>query len=197
MNDNMTNCPNFGSKEYHDYIRGIMKEVKPTCPLNKDDFMDMVRKAKELKPEPIKVNTSKKYPKIDASVFNITPEDFEKAEVGFKSITSIIDQFIDEKTRAVDKVVFDCFRSHIGCQKADDVFIILTSPVMFTHYNNMVSYINEQLRNRVGPLGSPDGMQFIELQKLEKPIEGSREMLESLRSRWDELYNEEGDDNEP
>lgn len=194
--DNMTNCPDFNSKEYRDKIKSIIADAKPTSPLNKTEFMDMVRKAKELKPEPINVNMFKEYPGINDKSLDFTVEDFKEASDLFKSVMSITEQFIDEKTKMLDKVIFDCFRSHLGCKNADDVFLIMTSPIMLRNYNNMIPYINEQIKNNVGPLGSPDGMRFIELTKMEEPIKGSRELLESLRSRWDELYNVGGDDNE-
>lgn len=196
MDGNMTNCPNFDSKAFRDKIRNVIDDAKPTSPLNKTEFMNMVRKAKELKPEPIKANMFKEYPGINAESLNFTVEDFTEAAAFYESHMSIIEQFVDEKIKMLDKVIFDCFRSHLGCQNADDVFLIMTSPVMIQNYNNMIPYINTQIKNNIGPFGSPDGMKFIELTKMKEPIKGSRELLEAFRSRWDELYNDEGDDDD-
>ena len=104
--------------------------------------------------------------------------------------TDIVNQLVDEKARAVDKIVFDCFQQHLGCKKADDVFVIVTSPVMFHHYNDILPHINEKLAREIGPLGSPSGVCCIEFNKMTEPTKGSREMLEALRTRWEEIYNE-------
>lgn len=104
--------------------------------------------------------------------------------------TDIINQFVDEKVTEVDKIIFDCFRQHLGCKKADDVFVIVTSPVMFYHYNDILPYINEKLALEIGPLGSPSGARCIEFYKMTEPLQGSREMLETLRTRWEEIYSE-------
>ena len=100
----------------------------------------------------------------------------------------VVNQFADEKAKEVDKIVFDCFQEHLGCKKADDVFVIVTSPVMFHRYNDILPYINEKLVQEVGPLGSPP--ECIKLGELTEPTKGSREMLETLRTRWEEIYHE-------
>ena len=59
---------------------------------------------------------------------------------------------------------------------------------MFHHYNDILPYINEKLKLEVGPLGSPP--QNIKLLEMTEPANGSREMLETLRARWEEIYHE-------
>jgi hypothetical protein len=104
--------------------------------------------------------------------------------------TDIIDEIVDERSRKVDKIIFDCFQQHLGCKKADDVFTIMTSPVMFHHYNDILPYINEMIAQEIGPLGSPYGEFCCKCEELTEPAKGSREMLETLRTRWEEIYNE-------
>ena len=121
----------------------------------------------------------------------LSTSDFIEAAKNLKEYhlyTDVVKQFVDEKVKEADKIVFDCFQQHLGCKKADDVFVILTSPVMFHHYNDILPYINEKLKLEVGPLGSPP--QNIKLLEMTEPANGSREMLETLRARWEEIYHE-------
>ena len=125
--------------------------------------------------------------------------DLIEAAKNFNNLyTDIINQFVNKKAAEVDKIVFDSFRQHLGCKKADDVFVIMTSPIMFHHYNDILPYINEKLAQEIGPLGSPSGARYIKLNEMTEPLNGSREMLETLRTRWEEIYSEnhEEDNNE-
>lgn len=122
---------------------------------------------------------------------NFSASDFIEATKNCGSLyTDIINQFVDEKLTKLDRIVFDCFRQHLGCKKADDVFVIITSPVMFHHYNDIVPYINETIAREIGPLGSLSGERYIKLNEITEPLKGSREMLEILRTRWEEIYSE-------
>lgn len=102
----------------------------------------------------------------------------------------VVNQFANEKAKEVDKIVFDCFQEHLGCKKADDVFVIVTSHVMFHQYNDILPYINEKLTQEVGSLGSPSGVCCIKLNELTEPVKASCKMLETLRTRWEEIYHE-------
>jgi hypothetical protein len=131
--------------------------------------------------------------KINGVPDNFSASDFIEAAKNFSEYslyTDIVKQFVDEKLTKLDRIVFDCFRQHLGCKKADDVFVIITSPVMFHHYNDIVPYINETIAREIGPLGSSSGLRFIEFDTMTEPKKGSREMLETLRTRWEEIYNE-------
>lgn len=120
--------------------------------------------------------------KFSVNDFIEAAKNFEKHRLLF----DVVNQFADEKAKEVDKIVFDYFKEHLGCKKADDVFAIMTSPVMFHRYNNILPYINEKLAREIGPLGSPP--KCIKLGGMTEPTKGSCEMLETLRTRWKEIY---------
>lgn len=128
---------------------------------------------------------------LDSEEFSLNVFD-ETAKIlsGQKLYTDVINQFVDEKTKDVDRIVFDCFQQYLGCKKADDVFMIMTSPVMFHNYNDILPCINARLEREVGPLGSPSGVHCIKLGEMTEPATRSHEMLETLRTRWEEIYNE-------
>ena len=164
--------------------------------LSSEKFHDLIEKARKLKPtDSVKKipQLVKEYPDLADAAEKFSVSDFAEAAKILNEhhlYTDIVNQFVDEKTKEVDKIFFDCFQQYLGCKKADDVFVILTSPVMFHHYNDILPCINAKIAQEVGPLGSPSGVRCIEFEKMTEPAKGSREMLETLRTRWEEVYNE-------
>lgn len=151
------------------------EEADTSVELDSEKFHELIEKACKFKAEEFSLN-----------VFDETA----KILGGQNLYTDVIKQFVDERSKDVDRIVFDCFQQYLGCKKADDVFVILTSPAMFHNYNDILPCINAKLALDVGPLGSPSGMQCIKLGEMTEPATGSREMLETLRTRWEEIYNE-------
>lgn len=160
--------------------------------LSSEKFHELIEKARKLTPtDPMFLNRG--YPDLTDATEKFSVNDFAEAAkiLGEQNLyTDVIKQFVDEKTKDVDRIVFDCFQQYLGCKNADDVFAILTSPVMFHNYNGILQCINTRLAREVGPLGSPSGMHCIKLGEMTEPATGSHEMLETLRTRWEEIYNE-------
>ena len=143
--------------------------------LDSEKFHELIEKARKFKAEEFSLNVFAETAKI----------------LGEQNLyTDVIKQFVDDRTKDVDRIVFDCFQQYLGCKKADDVFVILTSPAMFHNYNDILPCINAKLAREVGPLGSPSGMHCIKLGEMTEPATGTHEMLETLRTRWEEIYNE-------
>ena len=164
--------------------------------LSSEKFHELIEKARKLKPtDSVKKipQVAKEYPDLADAAEKFSVSDFTEAAKILNEhhlYTDIVNQFVDEKTKEVDKIFFDCFQQYLGCKKADDVFVILTSPAMFHHYNDILPCINAKIAQEVGPLGSPSGVCCIEFEKMTEPVKGSREMLETLRTRWEEIYHE-------
>lgn len=160
--------------------------------------MKELKKARKLKPADLTFlknisQMTKEQPDLEDFAERFSVSDFADAAKildGQKLYTDVIKQFVDEKAKDVDRIVFDCFQQYLGCKKADDVFVIMTSPVMFHNYNDILPCINERLAQEVGPLGSPSGVYCIKLDEMTEPATGSYEMLETLCTRWEEIYNE-------
>lgn len=159
-----------------------------------EKFHELIEKARKLtQNDPTKKipQLTKEYPYLpDAEKFSVN--DFIEAAKNFEKhrlLFDVVNQFADEKAKEVDKIVFDCFQEHLECKKADDVFAIVTSPVMFHRYNDILPYINEKIEREIGPLG-PHPNYCIKLGRLTEPAKESREMLETLRTRWEEIYHE-------
>ena len=174
-----------------DEENGTVTELSP------EKFHELIEKARKLTPvNPIFLNRG--YPDLADTAEKFSVNDFAEAVKILneqKLYTDVISQFVDEKTKEVDKIVFDCFQQYLGCKKADDVFAILTSPVMFHNYNGILQCINTRLAREVGPLGSPSGMRCIKLGEMTEPATGSPEMLETLRTRWKEIYDNQSSAN--
>lgn len=136
---------------------------------------------------------TKEYPDLVDAAENFSARDLIEAAKNFSGhslYTDVVNQFVGEKTKDVDRIVFDCCQEHLGCKTADDVFVMVTSPVMFHRYNDILPYINEKITQEVGSFGSPSGECCIKLGELTKPAKKSCEILETLRARWEEVYNE-------
>ena len=151
------------------------EEADTSAELDSEKFHELIEKARKFKAEEFSLNVFAETAKI----------------LGEQNLyTDVIKQFVDDRTKDVDKIVFDCFQQYLGCKKADDVFVILTSPAMFHNYNDILPCINARLAREVGPLGSPSGLHCIKLGEMTEPATGTHEMLETLRTRWEEIYNE-------
>lgn len=151
------------------------EETDTSAELDSEKFHELIEKARKFKAEEFSLNVFAETAKI----------------LGEQNLyTDVIKQFVDDRTKDVDRIVFDCFQQYLGCKKADDVFVILTSPAMFHNYNDILPCINAKLAREVGPLGSPSGMHCIKLGEMTEPATGTHEMLETLRTRWEEIYNE-------
>lgn len=151
------------------------EESDTSVELDSEEFHELIEKARKFKAEEFSLNVFAETAKILS---------------GQNLYTDVIKQFVDDRTKDVDKIVFDCFQQYLGCKKADDVFVILTSPAMFHNYNDILPCINAKLAREVGPLGSPSGAHCIKLGKMIEPATRSHDMLETLRTRWEEIYNE-------
>lgn len=130
---------------------------------------------------------------IEAHVAMIYSEKYNEAAKNFSEhnlYTEIVEQFVHDTENKIDKIVFDCFQQHLGCKNADDVLAIVTSPVMFHRYNDILPYINETIAREIGSLGSPSGECCIKFTEMTEPAKRSRERLETLRRIWEEVYNE-------
>lgn len=160
--------------------------------MNDQEFHELLEKArKHMSTDPTKKipRLTKDYPNLTDAAEKFSVDDFIEVSKNFGGhnlYADVVNQFVDEKSKEVDKIVFDCFQQYIGCKKADDIFVILTSPAMFHHYNDILPCINAKLAREVGPLGSPPVV--IKLGEMTEPARGSHEMLESLRARWEEVY---------
>lgn len=174
------------------------EEADTSVELDSKKFHELIEKARKLKPtDPMFLKNisqmTKEYPDLTDAAEKFSVSDFAEAAkiLGRQNLyTDVIKQFVDEKTKDVDRIVFDCFQQYLGCKKADDVFAILTSPAMFNNYNDILPCINAKLAQEVGPLGSPSGAHYIKLGEMTEPATGSHEMLETLRTRWEEIYHE-------
>lgn len=165
--------------------KALATEEDAPTELSSEKCHDFIEKARKLKLEKFKAH--------ELTPENFSVSDFAEAAkiLGEQNLyTDVIKQFVDDRTKDVDKIVFDCFQQYLGCKKADDVFAILTSPAMFHNYNDILPCINARLAREVGPLGSPSGVHCIKLGKMIEPATRSHDMLETLRTRWEEIYNE-------
>lgn len=156
---------------------GIPEELSPK------KFHELIKKARVVKPKFLTRKTVSKYPEINKVADGMTADDFINAtKIWAKEQGSLMQKLIDEQIRLTDKACFDCFKEYLDCQNADDVFTIMTSPVLFHHYNEILPLINARIIEYTGS-------QF-ELGDMTEPAKGSLEILESLRARWDEIYKE-------
>ena len=161
---------------------GVPEELSPK------KFHELIKKARVVKPELLTRETASKYPEINNIAKQMTADDFiNAAKLWTQEQESLMSRLIGEQIRLTDKACFDCFKEYLDCQKADDVFVIMTSSVLYHHYNEILPLINARIAEYVG--GPCMG-----LGEMTEPAAGSREMLETLRARWDEIYKE--DDNE-
>ena len=85
-----------------------------------------------------------------------------------------------------DKARFDCFKEYLGCQNADDVYKVITTYDGITRYNGIVYAINSRIAAYTGYSYS----EFRNVEQWDTPQDESEELLEYLRTRWDEIYND-------
>lgn len=86
-----------------------------------------------------------------------------------------------------DKARFDCFKEYLGCQNADDVYKVITTYDGITRYNGIVAAINSRIAAYTGCSYS----EFRNVEPWREPNDTSEELLEYIRKRWDEIYNDE------
>ena len=89
--------------------------------------------------------------------------------------------------REYDKARFDCFKEYLSCQNADDVYKVITTYDGITRYNGIVAAINSRIAAYTGCSYS----EFRNVEQWRAPNDESEELLENIRKRWDEIYNDE------
>lgn len=158
--------------------------------LSPKKFHELIKKARVVKPELLTRETASKYPEINNIAKQMTADDFINAtKLWTQEQESLMSRLINERIQLTDKACFDCFKEYLDCQKADDVFVIMTSSVLYHHYNEILPLINARIAEYVG--GPCMG-----LGEMTEPAAGSREMLETLRARWDEIYKEDNNESD-
>lgn len=197
MSSKLASMPN---SVFHDQMKAFieLQKMKPGSPSIKKAascrFKDLFDNGKDLKLQPFRFDPTgiKEYPEIKNMASKVTVNDLIAAAEDWSAMEgSLYMRMVYDIMRKSDKACFDCFREYLGCQNADDVFTIMTSPTLFHRYNEIVPLINQ----RIAEYLNLSSIGFLGYETTDKPADGYGEALERLRGRWEEIYNEEDSNN--
>jgi len=180
---------------FHDQMRAFI-ELQKTKSRNRSlkksgscRFKEIFDNGNELKLQPFRIKPPefKEYPEIKKIASGVTADDLIDIAKDFSAMEgSLYMRMVYDIMRTSDKACFDCFREYLGCKTADDVFKIMTTESMYHLYNEIVPLINQ----RIGEYLNLTGIGFLGFCETDKPADDSKESLDRLRARWEEIYNE-------
>ena len=181
---------------FHDQMKAFI-ELQNTKSRNRSlkksgsgRFKEIFDNGNELKLQPFRIKPPefKEYPEIKKIASGVTADDLIEIAKDFSAMEgSLYMRMVYDIMRKSDKACFDCYREYLGCQNADDVFTIMTSPTLFHRYNEIVPLINQ----RIAEYLNLSGIGFLGYETTDKPADDSKESLDRLSARWEEIYNEE------
>lgn len=138
-----------------------------------------------------------------------TKEDFEEAKKAFDAsnhvygiahdLESQLIEYSNAVVREVDKWILDIFKTLYGCESFDDAYIKMTHRQYLKEFKRVIERVNERLQyidnsqdkyERDGDTITYYPLHGYRLSVPREPIEPSEELYQSLKSLWEEVYNE-------
>lgn len=101
--------------------------------------------------------------------------------------------------REVDTWILDIFKTLYGCKSVDDVYLKITHQQYFNEFKRVIERVNERLEyidksqsqcERNGDTIAYYPLHGYRLSAPREPIKPSEELYQSLKSLWEETYNE-------
>ena len=138
-----------------------------------------------------------------------TKEDFEEAKKAFDASNivygiahEIESQLIETSNAAaheVDTWILDIFKTLYGCKSFDDVYLKITHQQYLKEFKRVIERVNERLEyidnsqakcEQNGDMITYYPLHGYRLSVPREPIKPSEELYQSLKSLWEEVYNE-------
>lgn len=138
-----------------------------------------------------------------------TKEDFEEAKKAFDASNILYgiyheleSQLIETSNAAaheVDTWILDIFKTLYGCKSFDDVYLKMTNQQYLKEFKRVIERVNERLEyidnlqakcERGGDTITYYPLHRYRLSVPKEPVKPSEELYQSLKSLWEEVYNE-------
>ncbi len=138
-----------------------------------------------------------------------TKEDFEEAKKAFDASNIVYgiaheleNQLIETSNaaaREVDTWILDIFKTLYGCNSVDDVYLAMTHQQYLNEFKRVIERVNERLEyidsshakcERDGDTITYHPLHGYRLSVPREPVKPSEELYQSLKSLWEEIYNE-------
>lgn len=138
-----------------------------------------------------------------------TKEDFEEAKKAFDVSNIVYDiayelesQLIETSNataREVDTWILDIFKVLYGCKSFDDVYLKITHQQYLKEFKRVIERVNERLEyidnsqakcEQNGDTITYYPLHGYRLSVPQEPVKPSEELYKSLKSLWEEVYNE-------
>lgn len=138
-----------------------------------------------------------------------TKEDFEEAKKAFDASNIVYgiaheleSQLIETSNAAaheVDTWILDIFKTLYGCKSVDDVYLKMTHQQYLKEFKHVIERVNERLEyidnsqakcEQNGDTITYYPLHGYRLSVPREPVKPSEELYQSLKSLWEEVYNE-------
>jgi len=143
-----------------------------------------------------------KLPKFTAEDFKVAKENFEANNIAYGIAHEIESQLIEASNaaaREIDTWILDIFKTLYGCKSVDDVYLKITHQQYFNEFKRVIERVNERLEyidksqsqcERNGDTITYYPLHGYRLSAPREPIKPSEELYQSLKSLWEDVYNE-------
>jgi len=149
-----------------------------------------------------KYNLSTDDTAFTAEDFKVAKENFEASNCVYEIAHELESQLIeasDAAAREVDTWVLDIFKTLYGCKSVDDVYLKMTHQQYLKEFKRVIERVNERLEyidnsqakcERDGDTITYYPLHGYRLNVPKEPIKPSEELYQSLKSLWEDVYNE-------
>lgn len=143
-----------------------------------------------------------KLPKFTAEDFKAAKENFEANNLIYGIAHELESQLIETSNaaaREVDTWILDIFKTLYGCNSVDDVYLKMTHQQYLNEFKHAIERVNERLEyidksqdkyERDGDTITYHPLHGYRLSVPREPVKPSEELYQSLKSLWEEIYNE-------
>lgn len=143
-----------------------------------------------------------KLPKFTAEDFKAAKENFEANNLIYGIAHELESQLIETSNaaaREVDTWILDIFKTLYGCNSVDDVYLKMTHRQFLNEFKRVIERVNERLEyidssqakcERDGDTITYHPLHGYRLSVPREPVKPSEELYQSLKSLWEEIYNE-------
>lgn len=143
-----------------------------------------------------------KLPKFTAEDLKVAKESFDASNQVYGIAHEIESQLIETSNVAaheVDTWILDIFKTLYGCKSFDDVYLKITHQQYLKEFKRVIERVNERLEyidnsqakcEQNGDMITYYPLHGYRLSVPREPIKPSEELYQSLKSLWEEVYNE-------
>lgn len=143
-----------------------------------------------------------KLPKFTKEDFKAAKENFEANNLIYGIAHELESQLIETSNaaaREVDTWILDIFKTLYGCNSVDDVYLKMTHQQYLNEFKHAIERVNERLEyidksqdkyERDGDTITYHPLHGYRLSVPREPVKPSEELYQSLKSLWEEIYNE-------